>query len=400
MTAARPTFDARLIFGLVAAGVLAFIGFFVLTAYAGDFRSGHDGRAHALSVSAVGFRGLVDVIGYSGGETYLVRSPDELESEDLLIVTLDRDTDPAALADLLEVRGGKATLLILPKWITQAHPLRRAWVTSSDPAPPELVQTLLPEDSAVTVGQVNPRGRSLEGQGFLKGVTVPAPAITRIISGEGLVTLLAAPGGGAVLAHAAQSGGLYILADPDILNNHGLKDRGTARSALRLVNELNATGAESVMFDLTLSGFEQKQNVLKLAFEPPFLALTAAFLVAALLAGLHGAARFGPAPEEGRAIALGKAALVENSAGLIRLARREHRVGSAYADLIRDAAARDAGAPPGLRGLDLDAYLDRIGQASGRRFTQLADAVRYADDPGELVVAARALFMWKKDITQ
>ncbi|HEV2079162.1 MAG TPA: hypothetical protein VGR19_04600 [Allosphingosinicella sp.] len=397
---ARHGFDPRVVFGLVAAGSLAFLGFLVLTAYAGDFRSGRDGRAHALSVSAVGFKGLVDLIGYSGGETYLVRAAEDVEHEDLLVVTLDERTEGKALDELLELRGGRVTLVVLPKWLTQPHPLRKAWVTKADLAPPELLGDLASDLLGVEVGQDDGGGRSVQGRGFLEGMAMPAPSVTRTISGEGLETLLEAPGGGAVLGRMPERSSLYILADPDLLNNHGLKSIAVAQGALRLVDELNSPEAESVMFDLTLSGFQEQQSVLKLAFEPPFVALTAALLVAAILAGLHGAVRFGPAPEEERAIALGKAALVDNSAGLLRLARREHRVGGAYADLIRDEAARQSGAPAGAEGKALEAYLDRIGRADGPRFSELAAAARSAPDRNALMKAAAALFSWKKEITQ
>ncbi|MDP8913529.1 MAG: hypothetical protein M3N39_08140, partial [Pseudomonadota bacterium] len=79
-TAARPKqlFNLRLVAALIAAGIAAFAAFMLLAAYAGDFRSGRDGRAHALSVAAVGFKGVVDLVGYSGGTAHLVRSEEEL----------------------------------------------------------------------------------------------------------------------------------------------------------------------------------------------------------------------------------------------------------------------------------------------------------------------------------
>jgi hypothetical protein len=196
-----------------------------------------------------------------------------------------------------------------------------------------------------------------------------------------------------LLVQLAQ-GPIYILAEPDLLNNKGLRDPAAARAALALLDGLNSTGAQGVAFDLTLNGFGRKPGLLKLAFEPPFLALTLAIFVAALLAGLHGAFRFGPAEADARAVALGKAALVENSAGLYRIARREHRTGTAYAELIREAAAHEAGA--GLQGEALDAYLDRVSPTTP--FSALAARANHASDRHALVAAARALFSWKKDL--
>jgi hypothetical protein len=82
------------------------------------------------------------------------------------------------------------------------------------------------------------------------------------------------------------------------------------------------------------------------------------------------------------------------------MARREHRAGPAYADLVRDLAARDSAAPPRLEEAALDSYLDRISPASGPVFTALAARIRAAGDSAETLAAARALFLWKKDIGQ
>jgi hypothetical protein len=125
--------------------------------------------------------------------------------------------------------------------------------------------------------------------------------------------------------------------------------------------------------------------------------LTLALFIAALLAGLHGAFRFGPVRREERTIALGKAALVENSAGLIRMAGREANLGTAYADVVRTEAARASSAPSFLQGEALDDYLDRLGR-DGPKFSALAAQLDSAQGRHSLMTAARALFQWKKDI--
>jgi hypothetical protein len=400
-TAASQPFNPRLIAGLVAAGILAFIGFVVLTAYSGNFRSGRDGRAHALSVSAVGFKGLVDLVNLTGGDAALARADDLFDSEDLVVVTVNEETEKAALAELLERREAKATLLVLPKWAVQPHPFRRAWVTKLGAGSTFPLGRALPDWLELELDRLDKVGAPLVGREFLEGVRMPPPhEIVQTVAGESLEPLLTAGTNRIVLARVAEQGPLYILADPDLLNNQGLRDRERARAAVALLDQLNSTDAESVIFDLTLSGFGEQQSMLRLAFEPPFLALTVAVLIAGLLAGLHGVASFGPRAREARAIALGKAALVDNSAGLVRLARREHRVGSHYADVVRDAAAHDAGAPATLSGADLEAYLDRVGRPGAPPFSELASAVRAAGDPQTLLGAARALFQWKKDMAR
>ena len=391
-------FNVKLMLGLIAGGIVAFAAFMLLAAYAGDFRSGRDGRAHALSVSATGFKGIVELVGHSGGQARLVRTEAELESEGLLVLAVEQGTDPRTLKEVVDRRGAKATLLILPKWLTVPNKRRSGWVYAIDPLDEQFLTALIGEVQGVKIVQPT-QGRGVAaGRELLEGVKVPLPKRPQYVAGKDVKPLLAGPGG-ALLAQLGDRP-LWILSDPDLMNNHGLKNARTARAALQMLETLNTTEAETIGFDLTLNGFGRKPNVLKLAFEPPFLALTLSLFVAALLAGLHGAFRFGPEEREERAIAFGKAALVENSAGLIKLARREHRLGGAYADVIAEEAARASGAPAGLQPGELEAYLDRLSPADGPKFTYLTARARAAADTSDLIGAARALFLWKKEIIQ
>jgi hypothetical protein len=394
-------FDGRLLAALIAAGLLSFIGFFVLSAYAPDFSSGRDGRAHSLSTSAVGYKGLVDLIHLTGGEAWTSRNEDALESEELLVLTPQRGGDADALEELLNIRGSRTTLLILPKWDTAPHPVRRSWVVAAGTIHPMVIDELLPGMLGdVNVDELDQPAKALQGRDFLGGMTIQPAGVTRFLTGKAIEPLLVAPTGQPVLARLKNRSTLYILADPDLLNNAALRRPEQAQAALSLIEALSTTDAEGVTFDLTLTGHGKGPSLLKLAFEPPFLAFTIAAGVFALLAALHGLGRFGPAAAEQRAISLGKAALVDNSAGLLRLAKREHMAGDGYAELMRDMAARDLGAPANLGGDALDGYLDRVGGPDRHRFSDLSARLRDAGDRHALLRAAQALFSWKKDLSQ
>jgi hypothetical protein len=393
----RQVFHPKTVAAIVVAGIVAFVLFLVLMAYAGGTSGGRDGRANALSGSAVGFKGLVRLIELGGGKTVMVRSAGQRDSEDLLVVTLEPQLKPEAIRALLEQRQNRPTLLILPKWQVAQDQQKPGWVNLVGPLPAEATQPLT---MAVGGGGVDQRARPRRlatGTGILDGVAVPLPRTIQTIYSPDLTPVLAAAPDEGLISRRADAPH-FLLSDPDLLNNQGLKDPASARAALALLTELNSTGARTVMFELALNGFEQQPSALKLAFEPPFLPLTLALFVAALLAGLHGAFRFGPEAEEARAIAFGKAALVENSAALFKIAGREHRTGGAYADLIREAAAHDSGAHLALRDAELDAYLDRVSPAEGPSFSELAARARAAETRFDLVAAARALFQWKKDL--
>jgi len=389
-------FNARLVAGLIAAGLAAFAALLLLIAYGDRIGPVGGARAPALSVGATGFKGLVTLVGRVR-ETSTIDSPADLSTDDLVVVALGLHNRPRDVARLLELRSDRATLLILPKWVTVPHDERRGWVRALGPGAGPAADDLIAGESRTRILRDRP-GLAL-GQDFLDGLSVPVPRSPQVIEGGDITPLVTMPGGGALVARLGVQPH-YVAADPDLFDNHGLRDPAQARAALALIAALNSSEGGAVAFDLTVNGLtdDNARSLLRTALEPPFLAMTLALVFAALLAGLHGAFRFGQARREERAIAFGKAALVENSAGLIRLAKREARLGGAYADVVRHDAARLAGAPPALQGEALDAYLDRLTKGDSPPFSALAARLAQARDRHELIAAARALFSWKKDI--
>lgn len=389
-------FSPELMIGLVAAGLVSFAAFVLLLAYGGDGGVRNRERATAVSRSAIGFQALHDLMARFH-PVELLRDDVLLDTTDLVIFSLEPSNSRAEVAALLRRRAGVPTLLILPKWEVRPDPERRGWVRSVGPFRAGDAARLL-GGIAVEQVRIGPRSEAVPGEGLLQGIAVPLPAITQMVRGAGIRPLLGTPRGAVV----AQLGDRphYVLADPDLMNNHGLRDPRVAEAALQMLFQFHPNyDNDTIRFDLTLNGVGGRgPSLLRSMFEPPFLALTLALVAAALLAGYHGAVRFGPARRAVRAIPFGKAALVENSAGLVRLAGREVRLGGGYADVIRDEAARAGAAPPTLREAELEAYLDRFTRPGAPPFSALAHAVRTARDRGELVAAARALYAWKKDM--
>jgi hypothetical protein len=155
---------------------------------------------------------------------------------------------------------------------------------------------------------------------------------------------------------------------------------------------MNANGSSEIDFDVTVNGLGHSRSPLKLAFDPPFLAMTLAIAVAVLLAAWQAVARFGSPRRREREIAFGKAALIDNTATLVRKAGRQAMLSGRYADVIRDRAAVVFGMSPRLHDAALDAQLDRLGGRA--RFTELAEAARTATDRHSALSAAQALHRW------
>ena len=380
----------------VAAGALS-----VLSAYAPQLRSGNDGGAHALSKSAVGFAAIVRLLPKAGRQVVVTRAP--LRGKRgfaLLVVTPMPGMDARKIA---EVGYGPPILVVLPKWRAAPSSTRRGWVTRIGPAPAEMVkagslQFYSPDaelarrrDAGATPLFVIENGAVLGRTGSIENL--------QTISGRNIEPVVVDDAGQIVVGRF-KGNRTYILSDPDLLNTQGMRSLDTARAGVAII-DLVAEGQGGVAFDATLHGFNRSRNLLRLILEPPFLGGTLCLLAAAILAGVHAAVRFGaPRPPE-RAIAFGKGALADSTAGLIHIAGREHRMGGRYAAFARADAARAVGAPPGLGEAELDAFLDRMSEQQGlARFTSLQREAQRASGVGELMVAARKLFQWRVEMTR
>lgn len=388
---------------MLVIGLLGFVGALVLGAYAPALHSQGDGGEHALSKSAVGFSGIVALAAATGRNPRIVRSEQGWVGAELVVATPPRGTVP--VGGLTQARAYKTTLMLLPKWDTVKDEENAGWVWINGLLPVSEPQGVLAPTQQFTIERRGGSSKPLVTAASLPPtIQFTAPTSLQVITGatiqesssespddRRLVPLITDGQGGTVLARIDN---LYVLADPDLLDNAGMKDERNAASALALLNWLNREHPSSIGFDVTLNGLGQDRNPLTLAFDPPFLAMTLAIAAVLLLLGLYALARFGAPRRRERAIAFGKAALVDNSAALVRKAGRARRLGGRYAAVIRDRAVRAFGVPLRLKGAAIDAYLDGL---EGARFSDLAASAEAADDDHTLLAAARALHDWQQE---
>ena len=381
---------------IAAVGVIAFVATLVLAAYAPDLRSGKDGGAHALSNAATGFSGLVRLAEKTGRNPAVIRSASQLDSADLAIITPEKAR--TNIGDLLAMRGDGVTLLVLPKWNTERDKLNSAWVRVSGLLPPFEPEGVFAPAWQLKVARRRTQKEPLRtADGWPLEIAFIAPRVAQTISGDGLEPIVT-DAEGRVLLGKQREREVYVLADPDLLNNYGMADERQARAALALLDHLNGAEGESILFDVTANGLGHSRSPLKLAFDPPFLAVTLIIFAALLLAGAQALFRFGAPRRPERAIAFGKAALVDNSAALVRKAGREPRLGARYADVIRErAAALFRLGPTASREL-VDARLEALNSRTS--FTVLAAAAASAQHRAELLGAAQSLHQWVEEVQE
>jgi hypothetical protein len=398
----RPIFKARTAITLVLVGVVAFSAFVTLLAYAPDLdRDGHC-RPNVYSRCAIGFAGLAALVKQDGAPMLTSRGKfPPGRTEGLLIVT----PEPGMGADVGSLEFSGPILVVLPKWNALSDPNHPGWGLKQGLLPAEmmpkkdLLDTVSIERRAAAPAR--PRLTGAAGTPF-EGVTLtPGPiASLQTVKASGWTPVITDDAGKVVLAQGPSSR-IFLLSDPDLLNTQGLANLDTLGSAVALVRGLRV-GDGPVIFDVSLNGYKAERSPLRLMFDPPFLAVTLCLVAAMILAGLQSAFRFGPVRRPQRVLALGKEALTDNSAQLIRLAKREPNMAPPYVALTQNAAARAVGAPRELTGDALTRFLDRMAAQRGLAdsLTGLGAEAGHVAGRAGLTALAQRLYRWRLEMTR
>ncbi|MGB3754605.1 MAG: DUF4350 domain-containing protein [Parerythrobacter sp.] len=434
-------FDPRVVLALLLFGALAFLAalYFIGTNQTGG--SENDGQAHAASRGLTGYAALAEYLEAEGHTVRVSRSRSAFDEPDLLVLTPPRYADAETVAEVLDERRYTGpTLLILPKW--NAAPasfftdedVEEGWVRLGKPARPEWTEELPDEtqkldrrtylDAPKFMLALGKQSQDWAGLGSRGRLTRPdvtqsfAPArdagnMTPLVSTTDNAPLIAYLDDGGIYPayeaaamgreisydeddYAGSQYGIIVVAEPDLFNNYGFSDRSRAQLAHAVVDLAMDGGEYDVVFDVTLNGLGGGENLLTLAFTPPFLAATLCLLIAMFVVGWRAMLRFGPAVAEDRAIAFGKTQLVRNGADFIRRTGRLHLLAGPYAALMRaklaDALSLDT---PDDATLDA-AFARRLPDetAPTRRLAEL----RNARTPTAMLHAAEALRTFERKL--
>ena len=389
-------FAARTVAVLLTIAIVSFGAVIVLAGWAPELRDRNHAGDHPFSTSALGFNGIVQLLDDQGYPVDVSRLEHRLEGRDwgLMVVTLSPWSMGSKLQD---ITLQPTTLIVLPKWIGQTDPFNARRQRDTRFMQARSLNDLL-DDLNIDgeIGRIDVPDRTDTPFG---GMALRPDLKMQVIRSESLVPIAGTDDG--ILLGKLDDRDIYVLADPDMLNTFGLAERENARFAVQLMDWLRYDEAEPIIFDATLHGFVRSENLLQMMFDIPFVGATLAALAAAFLLGWAALVRFGPTARETRVIALGKQALVDNSAGLFTMARRETHLAPGYLTMIRRRVAREIAAPKTMTEAQLSALFDRLGpeEQSGKTFSQIERGLRTASaSREELMTKARELYRWRRDI--
>lgn len=419
MTRNPAAFSPRAAAALVLVGVALFAALLwqVGGGLAGNQINNGDGHGGGKGLN--GFAGLVRLLASDGQDVALGRDEAAMATPGVLVLT----PPPFASGEAIDKavtrhRRVGPVVVVAPKWMASplpsGHPeAQPGWVSLWSARLPEWRDFL--DDVTVELRQ--------EGQGARRAATVldaPAPILpdgNRVEVGSGARLIPLADASGHILAARydetitlpgdargddRQPYPLYLVFEPDLLDNYGFSHAQNAQWAEAFFAQVEGHGPRRVTFDLTLNGLGRQPNLLTLAFLPPYLTATLVLALALVAALWRGLLRFGPVMQEGRATPLGKASLLGQAGAIILRARRYHVLGPPYAEVARMRLARALSLPRQQDAAHTDAAIDRALATRGihdHHFGQTAALLSRATTRGEVLSLARRLHAIERMLT-
>jgi Domain of unknown function (DUF4350) len=399
----EPVFSPRLLIGWIAGAVIVF----AISLYLMGVRqvTGSDNIGPSTySRSAIGHAGIADVL--QRLDLPVVKSSSDslqrLSPGSVLVIAeprMTRDSEEA-IRSLLKAN---AILLVLPKWAGQPSEQKPGWLQAVGENP--LGQARWALNLVAPRANVVREGAGVTWTTNALGLAPNPVSPVQLVRGAGLRPIVAGEQGMLVGEIVDRGQRIWVLADPDIISNHGLAREGNAALAVALIKRLRS-GNGAVVFDETVHGITGRaSSPFLLMFRFPFIVATAQGLLAIALLLWATLGRFGAPQSAPPPLSAGREGLLQNMAKLIEFAGHQQVMIRRYVqETVRDVA-RQLHAPRGLSGDAMIAWLQRVGRARGVEadcgaLMRQADQLRQARlrDQSSLVRLAREIHRWKGEI--
>lgn len=388
----RALFSTRTIILLIAVGVLAFTGALLISIFGNNIDPQRRVGPNSFSKSALGHRAFLETLRARGIPVRIsrARSAQKSGANDLLIVM-----EPSPDAARPEKLG------VLPKWRGLPDAKQKNWVGAVGLVPDQQVR-----GTFEATGMPGAVTRITGGADWRPNPFKLTPAIENpqlVVSTE-LQPIIAA-GAGILLGRKRSSGQrLWILSDPDLLSNHGLRRGDNAEIVIQMIDRLRRRGGH-VILDETVHGFVLDPNLGRVLLQRPFVAATILGLATLAVLLWAAAGRFGaPVPVAPR-FQQGKYELIRNTGELLEFGGHTRETFMRYLNAMMRDVARRVHAPRGLGDDGRARWLDEVGRSRklAADFGALyRDAGELSDsrhrEPGRYAALAQRLYYWRQEM--
>ena len=361
------------------------------------YSAGSDG----YSVSAIGHKGLVELLQKLDVPVVLSRNDSAVKAKNGLLVIAEPKIEEKETERLKALISSAPhnVLVVLPKWYGYALDNGR-WIDAVDLQPLSDVQAVLGTLGLTGDGTVS---RTLTSPNWNTSheLVLPKPKIklqAQAVSNE-LVEPVIDDGQRALLSHFEHEGKtIWLLADPDVINNAGLSQKDNAQLAVALIDKLRDGGP--VVFDETVHGHAQTPSLLHVLFEFPLVLATMQVLICALLILWAAMVRFGPKRAPPPPLAPGKDFLIANTAALLRFGGHDHDALQRYLTSNVQIVRHALHAPDSLGPSGIVEWLERVRKNRGTQIAlpQLQEAVATSRDPQRVLELADQVYRWRMEM--
>jgi len=399
----RQIFSGPMLIVLIAGttAIFALSMLLALTTPSTQPTSGSDTR----SASALGHAGLYELLQRTG--VPVARSQVSgivtASGDDLLVMA---EPPPGGLSQEAIIRLGRArnVLLVLPKRTGVADEDNPAWVSSTTPIRIDDAASIarLVDPKIEVVRTDPPRNWTTNSLGI-----VPAfDDNVQLIESDNLIPVIANGKDVLIALYGEGEDRVWIVSDPDLIENHSLALGQNADLAVALLNRLRGN-AGTVVFDETIHGMVNiAANPLRKLIEFPMVIVLLLTVVAGALLLWATMGRFGKPRPDPPAFDFGKRRLIATTSSLLDRAGYQSSVMRRYIEFTLRNVGQSMRAPHFSNDMDLAAWLDTVSEARGlpakaAGIAERAQRAHATEGRSQLALfaAAQDIHQWKEEIS-
>jgi hypothetical protein len=394
-------FQPRVVAVLIAAFAVLFAASLLLSGAGSGRDNDNRAGANSYSRSAVGHLGFFDVLRKL--DYRVVRGQHDVLAQlgtNGILIVAEPSNAVSTLPSNRNLLGAETILVVLPKWHVRRSELREDWIGEA-----RLLGQDVPQSVLRAVAGTGDVVHVTKPSGWRGNPGIPSPTVTgpiQLIKNTKMTPIVAAAEGMLIGELKQGRRRIWVLADPDPIENHGIGKGDNLSFATGVIYAMLAGKPGTLVFDETSHGLQQSPpSLLKFLFEFPFNLIALEIVAAVLLLMMASVGRFGAPETPDRILQAGKLGLISNTAALIDHAGHHAAILRRYIGMLLQDTGRQLRAPRQSSDHELAAWLDRAGAARGlqpdctavleRSTAELQDAV-------SLFTEARIIHRWRKDI--